>query len=433
MGNPDASVTSSRATRGIHLPSVIPLLGSLWGIFILSQFYRSAIAVIAPDLTRELELSPEALGVLTGAFFLASAAMQIPLGVLLDRFGPRRIVPSLLVASVVGAVLFASAESATGLTSGQFLIGLGCSGVFMGGFVVFSRWFAAEHFATVTSVSIAISTFGLLLSGTPLAAVVNQVGWRTAFLATGAVTAMLALGVFFVVRDAPAGHPFYSRTAETFGAALRGVGEVMTDRELHRILPLAFTSYASVITVRGLWGGPYLAHVHGLGPIERGNVLLVMSTATLIGMLAFGPLDRLLDTRKLPILVGGSSAVSALLALALLPSPPLWLATLLFCALGGFIAYFGLMLAHGRALFPDRLVGRAITVINFSAFVGVGFAQVSTGFLIGWFPAEVDGTQPEAAFRLVFGFLAVMLAASLGIYTRARDVRPSEGRREPHE
>ena len=405
---------------------VIRLFGSLCAVFVLSQFYRSAIAVIAPGLRAEANLSAEMLGLLTGAFFFAIAAMQLPVGVMLDRYGPRRTVPSLLAFTVVGAVVFAISESTTGLILGQMLIGGGCAGVFMGGLVTISRWFPADRFGTASSVALAISGLGTLLSATPFAAFAEALGWRDAYLALAAVTVVLAALVYAVVRDAPPGHPFHERQPETLGDAFRGVRKVLAHPPIYGILAVAFVSYAASISIRGLWGGPYLADIHGLGAISLGNVLLAMSLATILGVLVYGPLDRIFRTRKRLILVGMGLAAVSLGALALIPGPALWQVILLFCLLGAASAYTMHMFAHGRAFFPDHMVGRVMTTINFANFTGVGLIQVATGMLIGAVPGE-GAAAPEGAYRLVFGFLGVLLLIAAALYLRTPDAAPGEG------
>lgn len=405
---------------------VIRLFGSLCAVFILSQFYRSAIAVIAPGLRDEADLSAEMLGLLTGAFFIAIAAMQLPVGVMLDRYGPRRTVPALLAFTVVGAVVFAVSTSAPGLILGQMLIGGGCAGVFMGGLVTISRWFPPDRFGTVSSVALAISGLGTLLSATPFAAFAEALGWRGAYLALAAVTAVLAVLVFVMVRDAPPGHPYHERQPESLGDAIRGIRKVLAHPPIYGVLAVAFVGYAANISVRGLWGGPYLADIHGLGAIELGNVLLAMSLATILGVLVLGPLDRKFRTRKRLILPGMSVAVVALGALALTPGAALWQAILWLCLLGAGSAYTMHMFAHGRAFFPDHMVGRVMSTINFANFAGVGLIQVVTGLLVGAFPGE-GAASPEEAYRLVFGFLAVLLLIAMALYTRTPDMPPGEG------
>ena len=409
-----------------RLGVTLRLLGALCPVLALSQFLRTALAVIAPEMTRDLGLSAEALGLLTGAFFIASAIMQIPVGILLDRFGPRRVVPGLLGVTVAGALLFASAHSVALLIAGQFLIGVGCSGVFMGGLVTISRWYPRDRFATVASIALAISNIGPVLSGTPFAAVTQAIGWRGAYDGIALVTAALAGIVYLAIRDAPPGHPFHSRAAESFVSAFRNVGHVLRDRRIFGVLAIGFVVYSSTIAIRGLWAGPYLADVYDLGPLDRGNVLVVMSLSLIAFIFLFGPLDRVLDSRKR--VVAGSAAVFVVIMIFMALSPGLdfWLAVVLLCLalLGGAANVH--ILAHGRAFFSDQMVGRALTTVNCVIFVGVGVIQVATGFIVGAFPVSPEGAAPEIAYQAVFGFLALVVLAALVLYARTEDARPSQ-------
>lgn len=398
----------------------IAIVASFNVVFVISQFFRSAVAVIAPDMMIELDLGPTAIGLVGGAFFVAIAAMQIPVGILLDRFGPRRTTPALLVLAVAGAVVFASAEGTAGLVAGQALIGAGCAGVFMGGMVAIARWYPPERFATVSGIMLAISVGGMLLSATPLAWAADAFGWRAAFLFIAALTAVLGLVMYAVVRDAPAGHDFHRRNPESLGAALAGLRSVIADRDMPFLLAIAFVAYASVFAVRGLWGGPYLADIHGLGAVDRGNVLLLLSLGTMIGLLVYGPLERHAGGRRIPVLGGAFVGALCLFTLALVPGPSTALVASVLFVLGVSGAYVVLLLAHGRSLVPDHLVGRAVTTVNFANFVGVGVIQVATGIVVAAFP-ETAGHPPEAAYRTVFGMIGGLLVVAALLYGRVRD------------
>ena len=408
-----------------RLGVTLRLLGALCPVLALSQFLRTALAVIAPEMTRDLGLSAEALGLLTGAFFIASAIMQIPVGVLLDRFGPRRVVPVLLGVTVTGSLMFASAHSVYLLIASQFLIGVGCSGVFMGGLVTISRWYPRDRFATIASIALAISNIGPVLSGTPFAAATQAIGWRGAYDAIALITAGLAALVYIAIRDAPPDHPFHSRSTESFVTALRSVGHVLGDRRIFGVLAIGFVVYSSTIAIRGLWAGPYLADVYHLGPLQRGNVLVVMSLALITFIALIGPLDRIVDSRKR--VVGGTAAIFVVIMsyMAFSPGLDFWFAIVLLCLalLGGAANVH--ILAHGRAFFSDQLVGRALTTVNCVIFVGVGIIQVATGFIVGAFPVSAEGAAPEIAYRAVFGFLAVVVVLALVFYARTEDARPS--------
>ncbi|MEP6837418.1 MAG: MFS transporter, partial [Bradyrhizobium sp.] len=179
-------------------------------------------------------------------------------------------------------------------------------------------------------------------------------------------------------------------------------------------------------TVQGLWGGPFLREVHGLSPIEAGNVLLVAVIAYQLGMLTFGPLDRRLDTRKW-IAVGGTMVIISILAtLALASHPPIWVAVGAFLGIGFFSASSTMVMTHGRGIFPDRLIGRGMATMNTSVMLGVACMQTLSGVIVGAFEPLADGVRSEAAYRALFGVLTVVLIVAVAIYSRSRDIKPSD-------
>ena len=239
-------------------------------------------------------------------------------------------------------------------------------------------------------------------------------------------TALAAIAIWLVVRDAPPGHPFLARTAESPGQMLQGLMEVLRDRRLWPILALNFSNYACTFTVQGLWGGPFLREVHGLSAIAAGNVLLVAVIAYQIGMLAFGPLDRILDTRKW-IAMGGTHVIIAILAtLALWPHPPVWVPIGAIVGIGFLSATSTMVMTHGRGIIPDRLIGRGIATINTSVMFGVACMQTLSGIIVGAFEPLADGARSETAYRALFAVLTVVLIIAVAIYSRSQDVKPSD-------
>ena len=394
--------------------------------YVASHFFRASNVTIGLDLMRDLAIGPEALGALTGAFFFGFAAMQIPCGVLFDHFGPRRTVAGMLVLATIGGIIFTLAPSWPILLTGRVLMGAGFGAMLIGSMVVISRWFPPDGFSTLTAMVLSIGLLGNLAATTPLAWASEAVGWRTVFGAAVVFTALAAVAVWLVVRDAPPGHPFLVRTPEPPRQMLQGLVEVLRNPRLRPILALNFCNYACSFTVQGLWGGPFLREVHGLTPIEAGNVLLVAVIAYQFGMLAFGPMDRLLDTRKF-IAIGGSLVIIAMLAtLALVSRPPIWVPIGAIIAIGFFSASSTMVMTHGRGIFPDRLIGRGIATINTAVMLGVACMQTLSGIIVGAFEPLADGARTETAYRALFGVLTVVLIAAVAIYSRSQDVKPSD-------
>ena len=353
--------------------------------YVASHFFRASNVTIGLDLMRDLSIGPEALGGLTGAFFFGFAAMQIPCGFFFDRYGPRRTVVGMLILATIGGIVFTLAPTWPILLTGRVLMGAGFGVMLIGSMVVISRWFPPDRFSTLTAMVLSIGLLGNLAATTPLAWASQAIGWRAVFGAAVVFTALATIAVWLVVRDAPPGHPFLARTPEPPRQMLQGLMEVLRNPRLKPILALNFCNYACTFTVQGLWGGPFLREVHGLSPIEAGNVLFVAVIAYQVGMLAFGPLDRLLDTRKW-IAIGGSLVIISLLAtLALASQPPIWIPIGAILGIGFFSASSTMVMTHARGIFPDRLIGRGMATINTSVMLGVACMQTFSGIIVGAF------------------------------------------------
>ena len=394
--------------------------------YVASHFFRAVNVTIGLDLMRDLQIGPEALGALTGAFFFGFSAMQIPCGFFFDHYGPRRTVVGMLLLAAVGGVVFTVAPNWPMLLAGRALMGAGFGVMLIGSMVVISRWFPPDRFSTFASIVMSIGLIGNLAATTPLAWGAQAFGWRPVFAAGVAFTFLAAIAVWLVVRDAPPGHPFLDRKRESPRDMLRGFNEALRSPRLPGILLMNFCNYACIFTVQGLWGGPFLREAHGLSLIEAGNVLLTAVVAYQLGVVVFGPLDRLLDTRKW-IAVGGAVVVATILAsLAFLSQPPTWFAVTAIIAIGFFSPSGSMIMAHGRAIFPDRLIGRGMATMNTFVMLGVACMQTLSGIILGAFPAIADGTRSELAYRSLFGVMCLVLLFSVIIYARVPDIRPSD-------
>ncbi len=393
----------------------------------LSLFYRSCLGVIAPELTRDLGLTPEDLGRANGAFFFAIGLMQIPAGLLFDRYGPRRVVSWLTVLAVLAAALQGLVRTPAELVAVRALLGVGCAGSFMGAVTLAALWYPGGKLATMLSRVFAFSQIGTFLAATPLALAEGAIGWRWAFGAMAAITAAAGVLFYVVVREP---HGTAGKKPEPLGDVIRGLVSVWRTPGLLPLLGIHTFAYASMATVLGLWAGPYLAHVHGMDGPTRGNVLLAMAAAQLVGILAFGPLDRIFDTRKWVIVPGGLCSIALLAVLALVPGLPTTAAVTLLILFTGVTSYAVVIVAHGRSFFPDHLLGRGVTTVNIAQVAGLTLLPVITGPIVGAFPAP-GAVSPEIAYRAAFGAIAVLLAGGLTVYlVKARDAKPSSTREQ---
>ena len=262
-----------------------------------------------------------------------------------------------------------------------------------------------EQFALLCSWLLGIGTAGNLLAASPLAWAASAIGWRNAMLAIAAATAISAVSIFLMVRD-----PKRIEHHDSKGF-IAGLGEILSIRALWPLLPLTAVGYSAVLSERGLWAGPYFSDVHGLLPVARGNALLAMAAAMSAGAMLYGPLDRILGTRKW--VVAGGSAVTAAGFLALgifdLSLPQ---ATIAMATLGAFGMTYGVLMAHVRSFVPDHLLGRGITLMNVLFLGGAGVLQPFSGALM----KAMQGGPPAQAYMVLHVAFGAAVLAALVVY-----------------
>ena len=273
--------------------------------YVLSQFYRAFLAVMTPVLKADLGLSAADLASASGWWFLAFAAMQIPIGSALDRIGPRLTAGVLLAVGAGGAVVFAQATGAFQLKLAMALIGVGCAPVLMASYFIFARQFSPAVFGTLAGITIGIGSLGNVASALPLSAAVAAFGWRETMLGLAAITGAVALVILVLVRDPP-----------RLGTARDGsLLDLLRIPAIWPILAMMVVCYMPIAGLRGLWVGPYFADVHGADPLEIGRVGLWIGLAMVTGNFASGPMDRWLGTRKWVIFGGNAATLACLVGL----------------------------------------------------------------------------------------------------------------------
>lgn len=399
------------------------LLIGLALLTIVSQFFRSSLGVIAPELVRDLALSPQMLGLAGGVFFFALGVIQIPVGMSFDRIGPRLTVAWVSGFAVVGAVLMAMAHTGPELIAGRFLVGVGCGASFPSVVMMLIRWYPGDRIATMYARVFALSQLGNLMAATPMAWMSELFGWRAVFGGSAAAVVLVVGFFLWAARDQPAGQPRIAAHGESLGQTLRGFLQVMKVPDWKKVVAVHMVAYATLATVLGLWAGPYLHDVHGLDAVARGHVLLAMSAAQVAGMLWLVPLERRFNTRKGVIVCAAGGVIAILLLLAALPEPPLWLAVGLLVALCGVSTYSPIIIAHAASLIPPVLQGRGSAAANIGQVTGSFLLPVVTGAIAGLFTRAEAGYPPQA-YRWIFLFMALALATGLSVYSRARDLRP---------
>jgi MFS family permease len=398
---------------------VIALVATLGLLYIVSQFLRNSVGVIAPNLAAEIGLSPIEIGLLSSIYFFVFAATQLPLGVALDRFGPKLCMLVSVAFTVLGCVVFALAGQASGLVAGRALLGFGTACFLMAPVALYARWFPPSRFSTMSGIHLGIGSLGALFATAPLAYATASFGWRATFLGVGAFTVVIGLMLWLIVSDDPPGVRS-ERRRESLRESVAGILEVIRTPSIGRIFLVQLTSYPSFVLVVGLWGGPYLTHVYGYDLIARGDVLFISAVAQILGSFVWGPSDRIFGRYKVPILIGTGTSFTALVlfaALGPMPGPVLLLA---FVLIGFSTGMTSVVMSHGRSLVPKHLLGRTITLLNIGTMGGGFLVQFVSGAVIGLFPAQ-DGAYPLEAYRLVFGLQAGLVLIGGIAYFGSRD------------
>jgi MFS family permease len=414
-----AASSPGPAAPGTRLADAAFLLAVLAAPLTVSQFLRNAIGVVAPDLMREFALTPAEAGLLASAFFLAFAAMQIPLGPFIDLKGPKRAILIGLGLVAAGSAVFATAAGMPGLIAGRVLSGIGCASMYMSALTILARNFAPSLFATLAGLQVGIGNLGTIAATAPLAYAAGTWGWRASFAAVGAIGLVFALGV-------AAYAPADPKPREGHGgwlAAFAGLSEVIRVPSFWPIFLMHMVGLATFVTIAGLWAGPWLADVYGLGLQERGGYLVILAVAQILGMVLIAPTDRLLKSYRKPVMLGAGASAALLAFAALVPIPlgllPVWLG--LF---GFFIAFTPVLTAHGKSLFPPHLIGRGLTLLNCAVMAGAFLMQTLTGFIIGAFAPAGPGVYGREAYAAVFAAVAATLVACLVAYRRSHDRHP---------
>ena len=379
--------------------------------YILSQFYRSFLTVIVDDLARDLGVGPKELGEMGSAWFFVFALAQFPVGVLLDRFGPRRTIAGMMSFAVIGALMFAQASSVMLAIIAMALIGLGCAPILMGALYFFARTETPVRFAALGSLFLGVGLSGGLIAATPLALFVTAFGWRASLLWIAGVTVLAAILIALVMRDPP------QEQAASGGSMFGALADLLRLPTLWPSLIMSIFITAEVWTERALWVGPFFGEVHGLSSVERGHAILAFAIAMTLCALLAGPIAARINHPKLVALVGTAASGLAFLALALVPASSPFLALVLICLVGLFGATYAVQIAHTRQFMPAHVIGRGITFVNFLSIGGTGVVQYLSGSAMAQMKAV--GMAPEARFAVLHATFGIIMLLSALVFTLA--------------
>ncbi|WP_198375363.1 MFS transporter [Neoroseomonas rubea] len=350
---------------------------------VFSNAVRTIPALAADVLQRDLGVTAEGLAALTGAFPAAFALAMLPVGVALDRWGVKPTALALMGIAGTGALLGAVATGPWSMLLAQCVLGIGCSGMLMCPVTFAAKNLPPQKFGLWGGVIQAFGNTGMLLSASPLALLVEAVGWRAGYLACALLAAGAAAAVALLVGESRTG----MQARRSLADDARDVVALGLSRDIRGPVVIAFASFAAVLGVRGLWGGPWLMEERGLSRIEAGNVLLLCTFALIAGPAIAGLLERRFQAWRRGLLaaghLGGAAAIVAMVA-AGTAGLPVATDALLLVAFGLVISLQVICFALVRAAVPPERVGRALSAMNISFFGGAAVFQAASGFAAAW-------------------------------------------------
>ncbi len=387
--------------------------------YAISYFYRNANAIIEVDLVRDLGLGPADLGLLTSVYFISFAAFQLPLGVLLDRYGPRRTESILLLFAALGSILFAQAESLSGLIVGRLLIGLGVSACLMAAFKAYVLWFSSQRLAMINGLQMVAGGLGALLATIPLQNALSYTDWRGVFTGLAIITVFASVSLWMFL-------PENQRTDEKLPSLklhLKEMGQVLRSRIFWGIAPLAAISSGANMAIHGLWMKPWLRDVTGLSADNAAQLLFAMTLTFIGGFLTLGiiaeRLSQLFDVHLMSISVFGMTIflfIQGTMIYGGIGSP------LILVILLGFFGTASVLVYAGYAkIFPKNLSGRVSTFLNLLVFIVAFILQWGIGAIIELWPPTDNGYDPES-YQSAFGFLVILQAAGLMWYLFSKKI-----------
>jgi predicted MFS family arabinose efflux permease len=376
--------------------------------YFLSYLFRVVNAVMAPDLTSDLGLNPSQLGMLTSTYFISFAAFQLPLGVLLDRYGPRRIEALLLLFAGLGAFIFAEAESLSGLVIGRAFIGFGVSACLMAAFKAYVLWFPSKQWPRINGLQMAAGGLGALTATAPVEVMLGITDWRGVFRILAGITIAVSLMVWWVVPEKrPDGE-------SGLKDQVQGVIQVLSSSAFWRIAPLTTASQAAFFSIQGLWSGPWLRDVAMFDRATVTRVLFWIAVSMIAGFISLGALAERLSRRGIGSITTAVVGMTICMIIQLLFisgirfwTVPLWM---LFGFFGttGIISYAGLSQS-----FPRHLTGRLTTGINLLVFVFAFAGQWATGAIINLWPVTASGGYSPKGYQAGFGLMIFIQVVSL--------------------
>ncbi|MEM9279158.1 MAG: MFS transporter [Pseudomonadota bacterium] len=392
---------------------IIVLLACV-GVFALGQFHRASGSVFTPILIDRFSLSAAAVSGLVSSMFFATIVSQIPFGAVLDRIGPRIVLTWCVFLIAFGTAIFALNYTFELAFLSRILIGIGLASMGAATHIIIARNFDAGDFGYISGMVVTLGGIGGLLGTYPLAFALERVPWVFVFGIVALVSVILAFGIFAAVEPGTA-------DADTNEEASRtdGYFSLLGQSEFLKILALGVVTYAPIVTITGLWGGPYLQDIAKFSVEGAGAVLLLLFSSTIVAGYIFGVLDKKLRSRQRLILVSVGFSVFSLLALVLLDQPNAYLVVFLLAVMVFFQQFYIPLGAHMRKSVPDNILGRASTLLSLVSVAAIPAMQLGFGAILDF--SERLGLNGEDQYKVAFATMAGLILVCGTVYSTSRE------------
>jgi predicted MFS family arabinose efflux permease len=370
--------------------------------------------VITRELSAEFALSAASLGNLSAFYFYSYVAVQIPTGLLADRWGPRKVLTAGAALTALGTLLFAYAPGVAWANAGRLAIGAAAGVAFVSMLKLSSHWMPATRYALASGLALFTGVMGATLAGVPLRAAVDAFGWREVMSASGIATALLAAAIWLLVRDDPhdRGYASYYRGAHeekplSIAAHIR---EALSYRNTWLLFAMAGGLSAIGLTFAGLWGVPFLVNVYGFTPAQAAATASAMLVAWSVGGIAYAPISERLRRRKPVFLFGLAASVVLWSVVVFVPGLPGWLLVALLVGVGIFSGVIIIVFAFAKESVPLHVAGTASGVANMGVMLGGMVMQPLVGIILdrNWTGTLVDGVRVYDAAAYRWGFAAML-------------------------
>ena len=414
--------------------------GALALVFLLVNVHRLSTAVLSEQLTADFAISAAQLGTLHASFFVIYAVVQIPTGVLADRYGPRYVGTAGAVALSLGAIGFTASNGYLGAFLSRALIGLGSGVIFISILRFCANWYRVDEFATMTGLTAGVAGLGAIFATTPLAVAIDWLGWRPTVFGLAVLGFVAAGGVFVLARQSPAdaGLEPIENVPEQPSVTLAETGgylrDLLGDVNQWLLSIICFSGMGTILTIIGLWGVPYLVVVYGFDVTTASYYTLLGSVGMLVGAPAMGWVSDRIGRRFLPMVVGFGLFTVTLAIVPIVGKPPLAVVAAAYFTIGFLLGAVMLTLPIVKEMYPADASGVATATVNGAGFFGATVLPAVMGVALDRYRTGdvVAGTvvYTEFGYRVAFAITTVAVGVaflcSLWLYVRERrrDTRP---------